>query len=905
MIKTKYLWYINALLTLVAIYIAYRIWFAPRRDAWNYIPDNAFLVVESSQIQRSLFNEKGVDSTQLADIPFFYDALQPLKLIAQSIDDSVTAKKFLYKKQITYSLHRETKKNLEYIIYIPAGTFGDANFLNKISAPDPSKRKAYGRTYKGIRLEELYTSNNRLLFNFLVYDDFLICTGSKVLLEEVVNRIKSGTPLEGMPFKESRRGIAHIYFKSRNLQDVADILPSQLSPNLIEFFSDITPRNPDIVFEKPKMPNTVSAYIYSKGTNTIPFLGIFGQQMPQPFTCTDLIPENTAITFRISFKNKTKLAQDYNNYFRGNEQTLLNERDSLNRFLGVNLTSLYTILKNEVVLCEMETSADEPAKKILLIKTEDPAEALNMFDDLADNAGKLSSYFKPKPFSYLNNYVRNIQISQLPALLFGSIFRGFADCYYTQIGDYMILSSDDDAMREYLNSLNFGQTWAKSNVYTDFVKKLRPQAQVTAIISPQRIWNNLYYSLPQKWRSTTIKHEQRAKALRFVAVENFVINNTFGTKLLIEKIPQTQKEILVNRFFLQDSLSINTAFAGKPFIIKNAYNTSEEILLQRDDHQAVLLSNSAKEINKIPLSQPLTSAYLLPTDYFQNGTLHYLATTADKLLFFTRENPTGLVANYADINFSGSIRAVAASETKIYVADDGGNVYVINEETQKINRIRTPVHLIDIMRIQPVKFKNSTYLAILQKDGTLNVIYEEGPFLKGFPKVPLSARPVEMIVEEGRGTNSIITLISETGEIKKVDMNGNSLSEGHIQLERPDKATVFEVIFDQNHKDWLIARRTPTSLLIMNKLGGSVIEIGSTNFMKSQLRYFDLGNDLRFVGIFDGKNNTLFDLKGRMLGDKPLPATALPAISYSEAYNKLFIYNTNKARFEVWSVKLK
>lgn len=905
MIKTKYLWYINAFLTLVAIYMAYRIWFAPKRDAWNYIPDNAFLVVESSQIQRSLFNKQGFDSTQLADIPFFYDALQPLKKIVQSVDENEVAEKFLRRKRITYSLHRETKKNLEYIIYIPMGTFGAAEFLNQLTKPDPSKRKVYGRTYKGTRIDELYTANNLLMFNFLIHDDFLICSGSKVLLEEVVNRIKSGGATEGFPFKESRRGIAHIYFKSRNLQDVADILPSQLSPNLIEFFGNIAPRNPDIVFEKPKIPNTVSAYIYSKGTNTIPFLGIFSQQMPQPFTCTDLIPENTAITFRISFKNKNKLAQDFNNYFRGNEQALLAERDSLNRFLNINIPSLYSILKNEVVLCEMETSSDEPSKKILLIKTEDPADALNMFDDLADNAEKLSSYFKPQPFSYLNNYVRKIQISQLPALLFGSIFRGFADCYYTQIGDYMILASDDDAMREYLNNLNFGQTWAKSNIYTDFVKKLRPQAQVTAIISPQRIWNNLYYSLPQKWRSSTIKHEQRAKAIRFVAVENFVINNTFGTKLLIEKIPQTQKEVLVNRFFLQDSLSANAAFVGKPFIIKNAYNTSEEILLQRADHQAVLLSNAAKEVNQIPLSQPLTSAYLLPTDYFQNGTLHYLATTADKLLFFTRENETGLVANYADIDFSGSIRAVAASETKIYVADDGGNVYIINEETQNISKVKIPMLLTDIMRIQPVKFKNNTYLAILQKDGTLNVIYEQGPFLKGFPKVPLTARPVEMVIEEGQGKNSIITLISETGEIKKVDMNGNSLDRANIQLERPDKATIFEVIFDQNHKDWLIARRTPTSLIILNKQGNAVLEIGSTNFMKSQLRYFDLGNDLRFVGIFDGKNNTLFDLKGRMLGDKPLAATALPAVSYSEAYNKLFIYNTNKTRFEVWTVKLK
>jgi hypothetical protein len=171
--------------------------------------------------------------------------------------------------------------------------------------------------------------------------------------------------------------------------------------------------------------------------------------------------------------------------------------------------------------------------------------------------------------------------------------------------------------------------------------------------------------------------------------------------------------------------------------------------------------------------------------------------------------------------------------------------------------------------------------------------------------VPLTARPVSMIMEEGKDKNSVLTLVSELGEIKKVDLMGNNQEGSNIQLERPDKATVFEVIFDQNCKDWFIVRRTPTSLVVFNKQGNSVIKIESTNFMKSQLRYFDLGNDLRLIAVFDGKNNTIFDIKGNNLGDKPLPASSLPAISYSEAYNKLFIYNPNKTRFEVWTVKLK
>ena len=903
MLKAKTLWYFNAIFLVIALFIANQIWFAPRKDAWNFVPDNAFLVVESSEIQQSLYSK--TDPTQLADIPFFYDALAQISKIGESIDNKNIAKKFFAKKLITYSLHRENKKNLEYIIYIPAGAFGDDSFLNNLLVPVAAKRKVYGRIYKGLRINELYDINSRPLFNFFVHDDFLICSGSKVLLEEVANRIKSGVATERVPFKESRKGTAHIYLKSKSLNDVADILPSQLSPNLIEFYGNITPRNADIVFEKQKLPNIVSAYIYSKGINTIPFLGIFARQKPQPFVCTDKIPENIAITIRLSFKNKLLLAQDFTAYMNNEEPELVAEKDSVNRLLNANLNSFYSILKDEIILCEMETSSDEPSKKILLIKTEDSAGALNLLDDLATNAEKISSYFKVQPFTYLNNFVRKIDVSQLPAMLFGSVFKGFSDCYYTQIDDYIILSSDDDAMREYLNSLNTGKTWAKSSIYRSFINKLSPQSQVTAIISPQRVWNNVYYSLPKKWQASTLKHEVRVKDLRFIAIENFVINSTFGTKFLIEKVPQTQKGAIINKLFLQDSLVVKSPLIGIPNIIRNSVNAADEIIVQQANNQLKLLSNTAKEINTIPLGQVINTNYLLPTDYFQDGLLHYLTTTPSDLVVLSRDNTQGIIAISPELSLDGGVKALASNETKIYIVDASGAIYIINEETQKVSKLKTPAKLGSIVQIQPVKYKNNAYLAVLQNDGTLNVFYEQGPNLSGFPKVPLTGRPLGMIIEEDGNKNSVITLLSEIGEIKKVDMRGNSIINANIQLERPDKGTVFELLFDQYLKDWLVVRRTSTSLVIFNKQGTSVIKIESTDFMKSQLKYFDLGNDLRVISIFDGKNNSFFDLKGKTIGDKPLPASALPALSYAEAYNKLFIYNPNKTKFEVWTVKLK
>lgn len=899
--KPKYLWFINALLAIIAAYIAYRIWFAPRNDAWSYIPDNAFMIVESAEIQQSIFDDKNLDANQLSDVPFFYDAIEQLRHITQLVDNQELSQKFLSKKLISYSLHRETKKNLEYVIYIPANNFGDGNFINQLLKPDVEKRKIYARTYKGVKLQELFELSGKSVLNFFTHDDYLICSSSKILLEDVVNRIKSGVAIERVPFKESRKGSAHIYFKSKNLQNVADILPSQLSPNLIEFFGNITPRNPDIVFEKAKELNTITAFIHSSGSSRVPFLGIFGKQVPKPIECADYISDKTAIMIRMSFHNNARFAQDMNAYLKANNETLAADKDSVNRFLNANLNSIYGVIHNEVVLTEMETQSDEPAKKILLIKTEDTAEAINLFDDFANKSEAFSAYNKPKPIPFLNYYIRKLEISQLPSMLFGSTFTGFSDCYYTLKDNYIILASDEEAMKNYLSDLNIGSTWSKSAIYTDFLKKLRPQAQVTAIVSPQRVWSNLYNSLPQKWKNSIAKHESRAKGLRFIALENFVKDASFGTKIIIEKQPKGSRKFS-NKLFLQDSLMVNTPFTGVPLLIKNPANRADEIIIQQADNQLVLLNNQAQKINEVAASSQLSSNYFLATDYLQDGLLHYLSSIPQGLVVLSRDVQNGLMITEPPLVLSDGISAFAANDFKIYVSDNAGMIYTVDEETKKVGRVKTPAGLQDIVRIQPVKYKNGNYLAVLQRDGSLNILYENGANKQGFPRVPISAKPVEMIVEANSEKNSLITLVSELGEIKKVDMNGEVIET--IQIEKTEKTTTFEVLFDQNRNDWIIIRRTPTNLFVFDKRGNSLMEIQNTNFLKSQLKYFDLGNDIRIIAVFDGKNNTFFDVKGNTIGDKPLTATSLPAISYSETYNKLFIYNPNNTRFEVWTVKV-
>lgn len=899
MIKARFIWYFNIVLAIAALVIAFRLWYVSKQDAWNYIPDNAFMVIESSTLQESLYKSNDAEAKKLADIPFFYDAIQQLQNLSKGTDKKDLYRQFLQKKLITYSLHRDGKKNLSFITYIPIKRFSDEVFIDLLQNPTDNKTKIFSHESKGFKIYELFENNNQLITYYFVHNDFMVCSKSSVLLEEVIGNLKSNAYiLDKTPFKQSRLGQAHLYLNSKKLADISELLPSKLSPNLLNFLSNVSPNNPDMVVEHSKFPQTISAYLYSLTKKDIPFLNLFNNQKSKPFGATKLIPENTSILIRLAFNDTKALRINFNEYLRSNDPVFNELKDSVNRHLDIDINTTFSLLKDEAVFCEMETVTDEASKKIVLLNTSNITGAIKKLDDFSTIAENLTPNFQHKPFSYLNFYVRKLEINQFPALLFGGMFQGFPHCYYTQASGYIVLANSEEAMKDFLTNLSSGQTWDGLSIYSDFVKKLNTNAQVTAIISPQRTWNNIYHSLQGDWQKAYQEHELRAKGMRLIAYENQVVNSKYGARILIEKSP-IAKEAVLNQLFIQDSLMLPKPIVGSPILMYNPDTNQDEILIGNAENQISLLAANNQLINTQTIDSKLKET-LFPIDFYHNGRLQYLGQSNNAVYIFNRHNKNGLEIFKPNIALKGEIKALTATASKLYVGDANGQLFAIEGATQKIIKIPTPRPFLNILDIKTVSFKNNIYLAIVQRDGTLSVINESGTVLKGFPVVPLHDRPINMISNPDE-----IILISETGEIKSIGVDGVSKEFDVPQIERPNKITKFEILFDQKQNDWLIIRRTPTDITVFDKHGKSLIIIANTNTLGTKLKLFDLGNDLRIIALFDGQRNSLFDLRGKQLGNNSLQASNLPYLSYLTSYNKLFIYNPNGTKFETWTIKVK
>lgn len=898
----KYYWLLLLLATLGIGYWAFRTWLQQGQEVWRYIPDEAVLVVESGFSAEALANKVPQKTQQVHQIPFVHDATQQLKLL-QKLCSPKAFTQFLADKTISYSLHRENKKNLRFVFYVPYSPLQDKNLIDELAKLNVKKYRIILHQYEGFDINEIYDINtNEALFAYFKHKNYLIGCQSTILLEDVVRKINQ--PVSNLfkenPFLHAQNGIAHIYFRSKALREVKDLLPAQISANLIFLFGHVIPTNPDFVFTADKS-KYINASVLTQSQSNIPLLAAFNGQTASKIHCSDLIPQNTASLIRLSFNKTDVLEEKISKYLDKHEELIIEDRDSVNRLFEFRLQDVFTVLGDEATFCELETNQDEPANKLLFLHTKDVQKAINVFDDLTNKANQ-GIYPKPLPEQYKGYAIKRLNIEQFPSLLFGSIFQGFYQGFYTVRGNYVIYANDLQALKTYIDHLSENFTWRNSTPHQAFLNALRTEAQVIAIATPSNLWSNLYYSLPKRWQDNLVNHEERIKNIQFIGLENVLKNNLVSTQLILDKTGKYVKPALLNRFFVQNTYHYHTPIHYMPLILENLKSSTERILLRDDNNKCFTLGRDTSIMGNIKIkgdvnnqfqNLPLISNNKQLLYNFSGNELYFIERTDhDTLRIFSIKTPCKL-----------GISAVGAGTNTLYLSDNLGQIFKYDVERNQFLKIPLRSKLKRVLGIQTVKIKGQPFVAILEDEGILYLINDKGYAHQPFP-ISIGTKVESNFVAEEENGKVVFGIISTQGELIKVGEDGNITLKQ--QLTRSDKAAVFEIYSDKRTKNWLIASKSLTEISIFDKQGKTLLTIQGNNTLQTNIQYFDLDAQASIITLFDGLSNTLYNTVSKeMLGGNFLKATAPAALSYSNAYNKIFVYNPNIKNIEIWTVKVK
>lgn len=893
----------------VLAYFGYHFWVNSKFSAWRYIPESALVVIESNSLQ---LPEK--DSTQLLKygaIPLCEQAQKSVESLQNIIADSLLAQKFLAQKNIIYSLHTETKNRLSFITYVPYNPAKDSKPIDAIVNPTISSGiRPFSHTFDGFKITELYKGTSKEpLIAYITHDNYLIFSKSGLLMEDVVRKINelAASNVRGAladETKDSKGFFTRLFVNERPVLALGEIIFGKESL-LSQLFLPLVSKQSNYQVGFSKKRDSFLLVSNSKSEDAYPIFSMLEQQKPLPIRHLELIPNNTAVLTHLSVSNAAALGQNAGSYLSKHENAWFEQRRDADETYLLNLDSVYHYLKDEVLYCRMETDGVEQSGHLLILPS---ANATQFFNFLNLEAGKIKLVTRSPQIreNYLNSPIRELALP-LPSFLFGNLMSGFKKSFFAVYGTAVLVADDPQVLKNALTDLSINNVWANNNRQQAYVKSLSP-SQLSILVNPDKSWSRMIQGVSDRWLGSIESLENQIRGLGYVTLQGGIKAGNAKLSIQLSQGQPATADAFLNKSFLQKQIPIGKSLLRAPFLYKNSATRLYEVMLQTADNQLTFLQADGKVLAKYPLNKPIVSD-IQAIDYLKNGRTQFIFALSDQLMVFDRND--SLVAFYpsqafqADLSHFSIFYDEATKRQKLIVSDLKGLYYTYNKTDKSLkplNYIKDISHT--VVPVQSVTLGGIDYDILLQENGKLHISNALGAEIKNSP-FDLQAKfnsPV-YIESSAQYSSYVFHAVSRQGEVITVNLKGEVLN--RQQLMRPSKDSDFQLLPEQNNNDWLITCTTGQTMSVFNKRGELLFQFQNLPPNAFELRFHSFGSDIKFLSLRTGKQTKIYDLTGQQVGDKAIESEFPVALAYSESYNKLFIYASNKNNLDIWTVKVR
>jgi len=905
----KLLWIsFGFVLLAVGGYFGYRWWHAPARSAWMLIPSDALLVLESSALQDTIPAQAQLNEMTLRTTPLFQEAVQSLEQLVWAPLDTANAVAFLHKKPVWYSLHAASRDRLGFIFYIPIPTAKDKALVNRLINPNADQFRVLSHPYKNERIYEMLTVRNESLGSFIRLDDFLIGSSSTILMESVVRRLHQSfvkTPLQRAGVSLSSPGSsAGLYVRNSALAAILSSAPDETTDWQTSYLKALLPNE----FVTRLRPSPSKAHLIGVATDNVgtktDLAELFASQVPHRIHCGELIPNQTATFFHFGLSDGPRFGEALTPFINGEESAPIREgRRKLRPLLQNEQNSFYRYLGDEVLLLRLSAPTTE-RRLVLLIQSPNVDRLMDRYQLAAILATGNEHLPNSKPF--LHYRISPIEAPDLPAYLFGGLFRGFDRSWVTQTDKYLVIANSEGALQEYLQAVNQRTVWSESGRQRDLLEQTLRPANFTAYTRFSRMGKSVSANWPAAWQQLLNHSETALDNVEDLAYQSSYSRERIYSSLILGHAGRRASEAILNRVFLQKKLDLNAPLLNRPMVIGDFVGGSGSIWAIDNSRQFMLITPEGEKHPMGAIDGAVQSP-LVPVDFYSNGRLQYAFTTnrslyvADvlnglvKLRSFTLPsgiNPAVLVAPRPDQD-----RALA-----LLLAHRDGSVYAYDKQQRRFTRT-FPVSTAGagVAPFQALVRNRQLTVVSLQDTGRLQVWQENGTPAKGFP-VDLKTGFAGPAWLEGSNPATITTM-GKDGELLKLSPDG--LVQERTQLYRPVRRGTFRLLPEEAQNGYILVRTTDTELAVLDRRGSQVFEVRGLVPGQTTIRYHVLGSGIQLISVKSGEFTTLYDLNGHTVGDRPIPSQYPVELQFSPLRNKLYVYSSTEKALQIWSIKLR
>jgi len=760
-------------------------------------------------------------------------------LIEKKID---TINLFLENELINFSKENKlliginiiSKNKIESIFFIEKNKINKKYFFKKIDSLGYAINE---RIYNENKIYEVNDNSNN--YNFLFINDFMIFSGSSLLIEDVIRTSKNkklSFQFNNVDlFKQVKleKDFGNLYLNFNKINELINVIIN--NNNFIKL--DVLPKSSflDIDYNKNNF--------YLNGfTSTIN--KTFKSNIPISESMYKLIPTNTIYFYHLNSNN----INDFNivNNF---------DDDSLNIYFGYEIGRI--IVEND-----FSNSHEE-----ILIFNKENLKNINVSD---------SSEYK-------NYFIKTLKKNILKNLLNKTFIKDSVPIYYFEYDKFLFFGTKTSILRNYIDDIINKKLWGKKIYYNNYISKLNKNSNISLIINIDKLLNNL---IPSK-KYKIIKH------FDFISFQMKGIENKFYTNITIQEKDiklKYEEKIQPNKTFIAENKLII-----KPNIVFSHLDNSPEIITQDKNFNVYQLSSDLKPIWKDSIDNTIISK-VFQIDYYRNNKKQILFSTkknihsydrkGNKLIGFPLKNPS-----ISPIEFINLIDYDNSKRFRIAVANKNGEVYLLDKNGKKLSGWN-PLVMNNELNQAPkhIRIAGKDYIIIILKNGEIYLKNRKGENYKGFPiKTKSTISSKVYLAKGGNSKNSFIEIIDDEGNFYKINFNGKIISLD--QKYRPSKNSKFKIIQDPLEKYYKILSINYNSIFISNKEEND-IKLTFNNNNNFIYQYYNFGSNNEIFSLIDNNENKIYLYKSNydLLTDYHLNSTLPISIIYSSRKRKFDIY---------------
>ena len=512
----------------------------------------------------------------------------------------------------------------------------------------------------------------------------------------------------------------------------------------------------------------------------------------------------------------------------------------------------------------------------------------------------------PAPLkTFLGHKTIRLNVAELPASLFTSLFAGFRESWVTQHGQALIVANSEDVMQEYLQQITQKFVWSADERQANLLAQTLRPANFTAFVRLNRSGQNVSERWPVAWKTMFGR-----PSTSFDNLENMVYQASYGNEkilstLVLGRTTRRASGAVVNKVLLRRKVEFNASLIAAPVVVGTLSDGSAQFYAQNRAGQFVLVTPEGDKIVQDTTDGPIQSN-VIATDFLDNGKLQYLFMTNRRLYVAQPGNhsvkleriklPDGL-----DPTFLAQPRGSRQRSVVALAAHRDGHIYALDRQRRafvKLMTAQTPGPL--LLPFQVIDTPTGMEVLAIQGDGILNRWHDNGqpvaryPVKLGLPFVSPALQPAN---------TSYMQAMTEDGKLLRLNPNGLIASQN--QLYRPIRAGSFRLLPDVSLQTWLLMRTSDTEAAILDQQGNNRFAVQGLKPGQTSIRYHRLGGGIDLISIKSGNYTTLYTLNGQRVGDRAIPGDFPVVLQFDEGTNELYVLTGVEKAVQLFSIRLR